>query len=170
MRPLPHSYPVYFNTYINLIPENEVIPALQNQEKYAAEVFGRISEEQSFYRYAEKKWTIKEILQHVIDGERIFAYRALFIARADTQVLHSFDENLYAANALANKRPWLELQEEFLTVRKSTLYLFNSFENETLSLMGQISDYQMSVGALGYTIAGHAAHHINIIRERYLDL
>lgn len=170
MRPLPNSYPFHFDKYINLIPEEEVIDALNNQEKNAAQLFESISEEQSLYKYAEKKWTVKEVLQHVIDCERIFTYRALSIARKDSNILPSFNENQYAANAEANKRSWKDLLEEFITFRRSTILLFRSFEKENLLLSGQINDYQMSVLALGFTIAGHAAHHISIIKERYLGL
>lgn len=170
MRPLPDSYPTYFENYINLIPEDEVLTALKNQQKNAVQLFENISEEQSLYRYAEKKWTIKEVLQHLIDSERIFAYRALSIARRDSNPLHSFNEQQYAANAGANYRSLKDLLEELETSRKSTILLFNSFEKENLFQSGQINDYQMSVLALGFTIAGHGAHHLKIIKERYLPL
>ena len=132
MRPLPNSYPGYFDKYINLIPENEVINALHNQEKNAVQFFESISEEQSLYSYAENKWTIKEVLQHVIDCERIFAYRALSIARKDSNILPSFNENQYAANAEANKRSWKDLLEEFIISRKSAILLFRSFEKHKI--------------------------------------
>lgn len=167
MKPSPDSYPAYFAKYINLITEDEVITALQNQQKNAAQFFESISEEQSLYSYAENKWTIKEVLQHVIDCERIFAYRALSIARRDSNILPSFNENQYAANAEANKRSWKNLREEFIISRKSAILLFSSFAEENLLQTGQINGYQMSVLALGFTVAGHATHHINIIKERY---
>ena len=170
MRPLPTTFPSYFNTYIKLIPENEVMDALRNHANRAEKFFSLISEEQSMYKYAEGKWTVKEILQHVIDTERIFCYRALAIARKEITPLPSFDERKYAANSFANQRSWKELAEEFKVVRQSSVLLFNSFTNESLEYSGNVSDYQMTVLALGFTIAGHVNHHMNIIRERYHDI
>lgn len=170
MRPLPITFPSYFNSYIKLVPEENVMTALNKNSKKAKIFFSRISEGQSLYKYADDKWTVKEILQHVIDSERIFAYRALAIARADTAILPSFDENKYSTNSLANLRSWEDLTEEFHSVRQSTIPLFNSFTPDSLSQSGQISDYQMTVLALGFTIAGHVMHHMNIIRERYWNI
>lgn len=170
MRPLPTTFPSYFNTYIKLVPEHNVMDALNNNTQKAETFFNLISEKQSLYKYADGKWTIKEILQHVIDTERIFTYRALAISRADTAILPSFDENKYAANSLANQRNWKDLNEEFQSVRQSTILLFNSFLPASLNNSGKISDYQMTVLALGFTSAGHVMHHMNIIRERYWDI
>lgn len=170
MRPLPTTFPSYFNSYIKLVPEENVMVALTNNSKKAKIFFSFISEEQSLYKYANDKWTIKEILQHVIDTERIFVYRALAIARADTAILPSFDENKYSTNSLANHRSWEDLKEEFQSVRQSTILLFNSFTPGSLIESGKISDYQMSVLALGFTITGHVMHHMNIIQERYWDI
>ena len=118
----------------------------------------------------EGKWSIKEILQHVIDAERVFAYRSLTFARKDNNTLPSFDEKDYAANSNGNNRAWHELVEEFKALRKSTELLFNSFTKENLNAIGKASDYTITVLALGYIIVGHVAHHINIIRERYLTI
>lgn len=170
MRPLPTTFPSYFNNYIKLVPEENVLAALKDNAQKSGVFFSKISEEQSVYKYAKDKWTVKEIVQHIIDTERIFAYRALAIARGDTAVLPSFDENKYAANSLANQRTWKELTEEFQSVRHSTIFLFDSFQGDTLNQSGKISDYQMTVLALGFTSAGHVIHHMNIIRERYWDI
>ena len=170
MRPLPTSFPSYFNTYIKLIPESDVMEALRNHAIRADKFFNFITEEQSFYKYSEGKWTVKEILQHVIDTERIFCYRALAIARKEIAPLPSFDERKYSANSLSNQRPWKDLTEEFKTVRQASVLLFHSFTNESLERSGKVSDYQMTVLALGFTIAGHVEHHMNIIRERYHDV
>ena len=170
MRPLPNTFPSYFNTYIKLIPESDVMEALKKHAFRAEKYFNLISEEQSLYKYSEGKWTVKEILQHVIDTERIFCYRALAIARKEMAILPSFDERKYAANALSNQRSWKELTEEFKAVRHATVLLFHSFTNESLEYSGKVSDYQMTVLALGFTIAGHVEHHMNIIRERYHDV
>ena len=170
MRPLPTTFPAYFNTYIKLIPECEVMKALKNQALQAEKFFRLISEEQSFYKYAKGKWTVKEILQHVIDTERIFCYRALAIARKELAILPSFDEDKYGANSFANQRSWHDLMDEFKVVRQSSILLFHSFSKESLQLSGNVSDYQMTVLAIGFTIPGHVEHHMNIIRERYHDI
>lgn len=170
MRALPTTYPAYFNTYIKLVEENEIMYAFKNQQDFAINFFNLISEEESTYKYADNKWTIKEILQHVSDAERIFAYRALAIARMDKNVLPKFDENSYAANSNANAKKWQDLVEEFIVVRKSSEILYKFFTEEQLKRSGNVSDYAITVLALGYTIIGHTAHHINIIRERYMDI
>lgn len=167
-RPSITTYPSYFNTYIKLVEEDDVKSALRNQNPRAENFFNSIAEEQSLYKYAEGKWTIKEVLQHLIDAERIFAYRALAFARKEKNILPSFDENEYAANSHANNRNWKELIQEFITIRRSTEILFNSFTEENLNTSGKASDYEITVLALGYTSVGHVQHHINIIRERYL--
>lgn len=170
MRPPLTTYPAYFNTYIKLVEPDNLQMALEKESPVAVAFFKKITENQSTYKYAENKWTIKEILQHVADAERIFAYRALVISRGDTQILHSFDENSYAANANANSRPWQQIVEEFIAVRTSTVLLFKPFSEKQLNAAVKTDDYSMTVLALGYTIVGHVSHHINMIKERYLDI
>ena len=121
------------------------------------------------YRYAEGKWTIKDILQHLIDAERIFGYRALRFARSDKSPLSSFNENAYVDIAHANKRSIQDLLTELAVVRQSTLSLFKSLTHEELLRMGIASNNQMSVRALGFVIIGHQNHHQNVFQERYLD-
>ncbi|MDP4285756.1 MAG: DinB family protein [Bacteroidota bacterium] len=162
-------YPPFFNTYIKLITYDNFKLVLRNQLSEAENLFSVKTEEQSLFRYAEGKWTIKEVLQHIIDTERIFTYRALVFARKDKNTLSSFDEKEYAANSHANDRNWEELQEEFQTVRKSTIILFDSFTDDNLSTSGKINNYSLSVMAIAYIIAGHVLHHMNIIRERYSE-
>lgn len=125
-------------------------------------------EEKLIYRYAEGKWTIKDIVQHLIDAERIFAYRALRFSRNDPNDLPGFDENAYVEEAHANQRNLEGLLKEFEMVRRSTIELFQSFSAEDLLKNGTASGNQMSVRALGFIISGHLIHHFNIIRERYL--
>lgn len=161
-------YSSHFYDYIKLVEEDDIKTALVDQKLKAAVFLNSIAEDKSLYKYAEGKWTIKEVLQHIIDAERVFAYRALAFARKDKNSLPSFDENGYAANSHAHNRSWQELIEEFLTVRKSTEMLFNSFTEEDLKSTGIASNSEISVLAMGYTTVGHATHHINIIRERYL--
>lgn len=170
MRPPVTSYPSYFSSYIKLIGEDDLIHALVGQTRESDRFFRLISEYQSTYKYDDEKWTVKEILQHIIDTERIFCFRALSIARSEQQYLPSFDENRYAAQSHANDRSWNELTEEFIALRQASITLFRSFNFFDLESVGRINDYEMSVLAIGFTIAGHAAHHINIIKERYLDI
>lgn len=120
------------------------------------------------YRYAEGKWTIKDIIQHVIDAERIFAYRALRIARGDKTALPGFEENDYANAAQADRRHLQELLTELSMVRQSTIFLFKSFLENELLHKGTASGYSVSVRALGFLIIGHQNHHIKIFKERYL--
>lgn len=167
-RPEIGPYSTHFHDYIKLVEEDNITTALKNQTPAAQKFFNSITEEKSLYKYAEEKWTIKEALQHIIDAERVFTYRALAFARKDQNHLPSFDENSYAANSHANSRSWKDLIEEYLAVRKSTEMLFNSFTEEDLKSTGIASNNEISVMALGFTIAGHTAHHINILKERYL--
>jgi uncharacterized damage-inducible protein DinB len=121
------------------------------------------------YRYAEGKWTIKDILQHLIDAERVFAYRALRFSRNDATELPGYDQDLYVDNAYANKRHMKDLLTELSTVRHSTMQLFGSFSEEQLLKRGMASGYNVSVRALGFMIIGHQNHHMKVFRERYLD-
>ena len=120
------------------------------------------------YRYAEGKWTPKEILLHLIDTERVFAYRALQFARAKDVVIKGFDQDEFAANSNANDRTIKNLLEEYRAVRTATVILFSSFSNNTLLQMGVASDSPLSVRASGFIISGHEKHHIAILNERYL--
>ncbi|MEO9023232.1 MAG: DinB family protein [Ginsengibacter sp.] len=167
-KPDANTYPPYFNTYIKLVVEEDIMEALTNQRKYAGTFFHSIPKEKYDYKYADGKWSIKELLQHIIDTERVFNYRALAFSRRDDHILPSFDEKDYTANAHGSARKWDDLVDEFIAVRRSTELLFNSFSQEQLNFPGKASDYEMSANAMGFTIAGHLAHHIKIIRERYL--
>ncbi|WP_348800444.1 DinB family protein [Flavobacterium adhaerens] len=121
------------------------------------------------YSYAEGKWTIKEIIQHIIDAERIFAYRALRISRNDKTPLPGFDENDYAANTNAKSRSIQDLLTEFSAVRHSNLLMFKSFTDEQMARIGVASDHEVSVRALGFLILGHLKHHKTVFAEKYLD-
>jgi hypothetical protein len=166
-KPLPTDYPGFFNTYIALVPEDTILEALQHQTTAIQEFLSAVSEDHSLFRYADDKWTIREILQHMIDAERIFSYRALCFSRKERQVLPGFEENEYTPNSHANARSWQSLANEFLIVRQSTLALFNSFTNKMLVEEGRIKDYATSVTTIGFVIVGHAYHHMKVVAERY---
>ena len=167
-KPSPSTHPTYFQRYINLVPEEDLSIAFKNQAPLLATFFNSISEEKSTYAYAPGKWTIKELLQHITDTERIFAYRSLCFARKDQNSLPGFDENDYAAASNANARSWNELLEEFLLVRKTTEILFNSFTEAALHHSGMANNNPTSAISMGFTAIGHVYHHINILNERYL--
>ncbi len=170
MKPLPTTYPEYFQRYINQVKEDDLQLAFKNQMPAAEIFFQSINEEFSKKKYAEDKWTIKEVLQHIIDAERVFSYRAMCFARKEQHILPSFDENSYALNSNANNRDWNELIEEFVATRKSTEYLFNSFNDDALNTIGKASNYTISVSAVGFVTVGHVTHHIRIIQERYIGV
>ena len=167
-KPTEGTYPVYFQTYINYVQEEDVMTAIENQQSVIDNFFDRISEEKSTYAYAEGKWTLKELLQHVIDTERIFIYRALAFARKETQSLPGFDEKTYAANSDANARTWKSLCEELKAVRNTSRLLFENFTDEMLSSSGLANNNPTTVNAIGFILVGHVYHHKNIVETRYL--
>jgi DinB superfamily len=167
-RPDLKLVPESFHNYINQVPENDLMEAFQKESPSFIRFLESIVPEKRDHRYAESKWTVKEILQHIIDGERVFAYRALCFARKDTTPLPGFDENLWGDNARADKRNWADLMEEFKALRKASELLFASFDEEQLNAPGIASGHSNYVLAFGYVIVGHAIHHAKVIRERYL--
>jgi hypothetical protein len=154
--------------YINLVKENDVLKAIKKNTQRFKKFINQIPKKKINYAYAEGKWTIKEMLRHIIDSERVFAYRALSFSRKDPNALPGFDENNWGLHAQTINRKWNNLEDEFKALRKSTELLFESFSEEQLLSEGTASNYQINVIALGFVIAGHTEHHINIIKERYL--
>ncbi|MEO7561864.1 MAG: DinB family protein [Ferruginibacter sp.] len=167
-KPIEGTYPAYFQNYINQVPEEDVMTAVENQQNVIDTFFDSISEEKSTYSYAEGKWSLKELLQHVIDTERIFIFRSLAFARKETQSLPGFDEGVYAAHSNANARTWKSLCEELKAVRKTAQLLFESFTDEMFSSTGLANNNTTTVNAMGFILVGHVYHHKNIIESRYL--
>jgi hypothetical protein len=167
-RPDLSRVPEWYHRYINQVEGDDLLSVLRKQGKEFVSFLENIPEEKRDHRYAEGKWSIREVLQHIIDAERIFSYRALCFARQDKTPLPGFDENSYAGNAKADKRKWDDLVDEFKTVRHATEILFGSFDAEQLNTTGVSSSKPVYVLALGFIIAGHANHHITITKERYL--
>lgn len=162
--------PAYFDRYINLVDDIDVLAAMQ---KYGAPFLEK--EKANFEKlgdkvYAPGKWTIKDLLQHIIDAERVFAYRALRFSRNDKTELPGFDEDHYAANVSTKNRTVADLLEEFKTVRQSTIQLYKNLSPAAMHYEGVASGNKMSVLALGFTLCGHPIHHLNVIRERYFPL
>jgi len=160
--------PEWYHGYINLVEGSNLLTAMNKQTPLLARFFNAIPPAKRNYRYARGKWTIKEVLQHIIDAERIFAYRALCIARKETISLPGFDENNYVANAKTNKRDWSAMMEEWKAVRRSTELLFDSFDKEQLATVGIANNNPVSVLAIGFILVGHASHHQQVIKARYL--
>lgn len=168
-KPLEGEYNPYAIMYIKLLPDDGlVLKHLKESFKQVKEFILSLPTDKLTYRYAENKWTIKEILVHIMDDERIYAYRALRIARNDKTPLPGFEQEDYVPYSKANKRSLSSIFQEYKTVRNATLSLFTSLNIDDLLRTGIANDHPVSVRALAYHIAGHELHHINIIKERYL--
>ncbi len=162
--------PQFFDRYINLVEDIDIFEAF---EKYSpARVYDDLSKLTALNDkiYAPGKWTVKDILQHVIDNERIMAYRALRFSRNDDTVLAGYEEELFAANTVASQRTVADLMEEFELVRKSTILLFKNMDDAMILRSGVAYKSRISALALGYVVIGHAVHHMNVVRDRYYSL
>ncbi|OFZ67634.1 MAG: damage-inducible protein DinB [Bacteroidetes bacterium RIFCSPHIGHO2_02_FULL_44_7] len=162
------EYHPYYNGYIQSAGDVDLLEGLEDEMDTLTAFFASLPTEKLDYRYAEEKWTIPEILAHLIDAERIFAYLALRFARKDATPLAGFDENTYVPESRANERSIEALVAEFRAVRMATVTLFESFNREQLERSGLANGAEMSVRAIGFVIIGHAAHHCAVIEERYV--
>ncbi len=167
-RPNPQDASQFYHNYINLTKGDSINQVMYDFAAPLKEFYNSIPEEKASYAYAPEKWTIKELLQHVIDAERIFAYRAICFARKDATPLPGFDENSYAANSNANSRTLQSLKEEFNAIRNSTDLMLNSFNDDQLNTKGTSSNKSITVNAIAFIIYGHLLHHKKILEERYL--
>lgn len=162
------EYNTFYQVYINLIEEIALIEALEKGLSATKLFFESIPENKWDYKYAIGKWTPKDILLHITDTERVFAYRALYFSRFINADLKGFDENIFAANADADNQTVRALLQNYESVRSATLTLFKSFNKNQMKQLGKANGSEMSVRAAGFIICGHEIHHCNIIRERYL--
>lgn len=167
-RPDASEHLPYYSKYVDRVPDGDLLQTLREQLDETLALVGGLDEAQGGHRYAPGKWSIRESLNHVIDAERIFAYRALRISRGDQTPLESFDENAYAEAANADARTLADLGDELRHVRMSNLALFASLGDEALARRGTASGGPVSVRALAWIIAGHELHHVALLRERYL--
>jgi uncharacterized damage-inducible protein DinB len=158
----------YYWRYIDKVPGGEVIDFLKSGLRQTLEVLGGLSEEQANYRYAPGKWSIKEVIGHVIDTERVFAYRALSFARGDPAHLPSMEQDDWAQASNAGQRSLTELLDDLEATRRCTIALFQSFDEEQTTLKGVASGYEFSVRSIVYIIAGHEQHHREVLEEHYL--
>jgi hypothetical protein len=166
-RPSATEYGSFYQTYINYTSGKDYSILVQQYHDRITESWAAIPVEKVNYAYEPGKWTIKQLFQHVIDTERIMAYRALAISRKEPASLLGFDENEYAKNAPATHRNWKDMLTEWRVVRQSTNLLFASFTEEQMKEMGKANGHPISVNALGFIIFGHALHHLHVIKERY---
>jgi len=169
IRPAPDEYLSYFDRYIALVPESEAIPALEHQAEIMFALLRGMDEAQGALRYAPGKWSIKQVLGHLADAERVFAYRALRFGRGDTAPLAGFDENDYAAIGQFDQQSLGDLVDQLDVVRKSTIALLRGFDAEAWTRRGEANGHAVSVRALAFIIAGHGYHHTGILKERYLN-
>ena len=167
-RPDLSRVPEFYHGYISKTKGDDVMTALRNSTRELFSLLKSIPPEKHDHRYAEGKWTIKEVVQHMLDGERVFTYRALRFARKDDTPLPGFDENLFAQTAKADTRNWNDLVEEFSALRQASEAMFASFDNEQLESSGIASEHSTYVLGIGYIVAGHVNHHCQVIKERYL--
>jgi len=166
-KPQPSEYAPFANTYVSLVHTTDVLELMESLKDSTYKLFSTMTEQQAMHAYAEGKWTLKQVLGHMIDTERTFAYRAFVFSRDSTE-LPGFDQDIYMSNTDFNSRSIRELAEEFRLVRASNLHLYNAFTEEQLLRVGIASNHPVTVRALVYMTVGHELHHLNLIRERYL--
>ncbi len=164
---IPEPVPFY-KTYVDVLGEVDLLDMLERQLQNFPNFINSIAEDKLSYAYETKKWTVAQVLLHIIDSERVFQYRALRFSRGDETALPGFDQDLYAPNSGAERRSIESLIEEYIAVRQSTITLYKSFDTKTLQKVGTASSLPWNVAALGFVICGHQKYHRNILRERYL--
>lgn len=168
IRPGPGEYAPFYAGYVARVPDGDVLATLEAQLREAVSLLEGVPAGREGHRYAPGKWSVREVVGHVADAERIFAYRALRFARGDRTPLPGFEENGYVRAAGSDARPLAELTGELRTVRLATLSLFRGLPAEAWSRSGEASGAPVTVRALAWIAAGHAAHHLHVLRERYL--
>jgi hypothetical protein len=168
IRPAPSEYAPFYASYVAGVPDGDVVSELRDSGREIVGALAAIPESRGGFRYAADKWTVREVVGHMIDAERIFSYRALRLARGDATPLPGFEENDYARTAGSDARTLADLSEELRAVRESTVRLFDSFADEAWERRGVVNGREVSVRALAYITAGHARHHLRVLRERYL--
>lgn len=170
MRPGSNEAAAYYFNYINLVPDGDIVDTLERQLNETTSFLSAISEEKSLERYAPDKWSLRELLNHVNDCERLFVFRALWFARGFESPLPSFDQDIAVHGAAADQQSWATQVDEFRSIRSSTLAFFRALPDEAWDRTGIASDNRFTVRALAYIIAGHVKHHADVIRNRYLAI
>lgn len=166
-RPTESEYAPYYQSYIGQVSESEILPVLRSQLDDLDLLLGKVAPERETYRYAEGKWSIREIAGHLIDGERVFGYRAFCIARGENQNLPGFDQNEYMQTAPYDGIELEDLLAEFRLVRLANIAMLRSLDGESWDRIGTANDNQVTVRALAFILAGHVRHHMGVLKERY---
>ena len=166
-RPEPGEYAPYYDRYISLVPGNDILTTLESQRRQMLLLLSGRDEADGDFRYAPDKWSMKEVLGHVCDTERIFAYRALRISRGDRTPIEGFEQDDYVRNGPFAQRPLAELIEDYIAVRRSTLTLLRNLDEQAWMRRGIANNNEVSVRAIAYTTAGHELHHRRILEEKY---
>ena len=167
-KPAKTEYAPYYEKYVSLVTEEDVVAVLSQQSREVSDLFASIDEARGTYAYAEGKWTIKELFIHLLDSERVFAYRALRIARGDKTPMEGFEQDDYIETSHANERTLANLIEEFEAIRRSNVILFSTFDQQDWQRAGTASNAEVSTRALASIMAGHVRHHVAILKDRYL--
>jgi len=168
-KPSPDSAPEYYHYYIGLLSEADLLEALDAGQYRLEEWMRSIPSNKELFAYADKKWTVRQVIQHIIDTERILSYRALRFARRDATILPGFDENFFGMNDETTNVTLEQQVQEFRAVRAATIALYRSLSDESLNFLGNANGVTVSARAIGWMIAGHAEHHAKVVRERYLN-
>jgi len=168
-RPSPNEHHEYYGRYISKVPDGDLITILEDQARETDALLRGLSDDRANYAYAPGKWTIKEVVGHISDAERVFAYRALTVARNDKTPLPSFDENAWARESNASSRSLADLLDEFQAVRAATIQFARGMDPEHGARIGTASGNPISPRALLYIAAGHERHHVDLLKERYLS-
>lgn len=166
-RPAPSEYNSYYGRYLESLGAADPLDALERGEREAHDLLSPLGEDQARFRYAPGKWSVKEMVVHVLDTERIFAYRLLRIARGDATPIPGFEQDEYARASEADQRPMADILAEYRAVRAATLQLAGSLSDEALARQGTASGYPVTARALIYIMAGHEQHHLRLLREKY---
>ena len=168
-RPTETEYAPYYQGYVDQVNENDIMAVLRAELDDLDVLLGRVPAEKETYAYAEGKWTIREIIDHLIDGERVFGYRALCIARGEKQNLPGFDQNDYMQTAPYNRIELEDLLSEMRLARLSNIAMFRSLDEDAWNRVGVANANEVSVRALAFIMGGHVRHHMNVLKERYLS-
>ncbi len=166
-KPTKGDYPEYFETYFKNIKDKNPIELMESQKIEISSLLSGLSEAKANYRYAEGKWSIKEVLGHLIDSERVFCYRAVAIARGETQSLPGFEQDDYVHYGNFDSRELSDLLDEYQKVREATIPLLKSFDEKDYDKRGVANNNPLTVRAVMFLIPGHEKHHLNILKERY---
>lgn len=167
-RPTERDYPQFFAGYVSLVPEDDILSVIEQQSSETQRLISSLDEARATHRYAEGKWSVKEVIGHVTDSERVFGYRALCIARGEKNSLPGFDEKEYMQNANFDAWRLGDLAESYALVRRSNIVLFRNLPEDAWDRRGIANNNEITVRALAYVLVGHERHHLKVLRERYL--